>query len=129
MRVVFEATDNYHRRLAHVLLNEGFHLELIASLAVARTREAMHNSWDKNDPKDAQVLLHRTHPGKCRVDLCRLLTHSLPLYFPEIELLPCHSFRVADRLPATLSHTGSDRTSLDGRFRSAGVDGRRAQGE
>jgi hypothetical protein len=24
----------------------------------ARTRAAMHNSWDKNDPKDAQVILH-----------------------------------------------------------------------
>lgn len=28
------------------------------SLALARTREALHNSWDKNDPKDAQVFLH-----------------------------------------------------------------------
>ena len=27
-------------------------------LALAGTREAMHNSWDKNDPKDAQMILH-----------------------------------------------------------------------
>ena len=49
--------------MAHFLQAEGFHLELIASLAVARTRGAMHNSWDKNDPKDAQVLLHLLKTG------------------------------------------------------------------
>jgi hypothetical protein len=32
-------------------------------LALARTREAMHNSWDKNDPKDAQVILHLLKTG------------------------------------------------------------------
>jgi transposase len=113
VRVGFEATGNYHRPLAHFLLREGFHLELVPSLAVARTREAMHNSWDKNDPKDAQVLLHllktgltqryhdplvhRTHDFQelsltyAQVSLektrmqHRLLTHYLPLYFPEIE--------------------------------------------
>ena len=113
VRIVFEATGNYHRPLAHFLKAEGFHLELIASLAVARTREAMHNSWDKNDPKDAQVLLHLLKTGvtqhyhdplanhihdfqelsltyaqisleKTRTQH-RLLTHYLPLYFPEIE--------------------------------------------
>ena len=31
--------------------------------APARTREAMHNSWDKNDPKDAQVILHLLKTG------------------------------------------------------------------
>jgi transposase len=57
VRIVFEPTGNYHRPLAHFLMAEGFHLSLAPSLAVARTREAMHNSWDKNDP-NAQVLLH-----------------------------------------------------------------------
>jgi transposase len=113
VRVGFEATGNYHRPLAHFLKMEGFQLELIPSLAVARTREAMHNSWDKNDPKDAQVLLHLLRTGvtqhfhdpmihqihdfqelsltyaqvsleKTRTQH-RLLTHYLPLYFPEIE--------------------------------------------
>ena len=113
VRVGFEATGNYHRPLAHFLMGEGFHLELVPSLAVARTREAMHNSWDKNDPKDAQVLLHLLRTGltqhyhdplvnqihdfqelsltyaqvsleKTRMQH-RLLTHYLPLYFPEIE--------------------------------------------
>ena len=63
VRIVFEATGNYHRPLAHFLMAEGFHLSLVPSLAVARTREAMHNSWDKNDPKDAQVLLHLLKTG------------------------------------------------------------------
>jgi transposase len=111
-RIGFEPTGNYHRALTYFLHSEGFQLELISSLAVARTREAMHNSWDKNDPKDAQVILHllksrltqhyhdptvhdlndlqelsKTHHHvsleKTRTQH-RLLTHYLPLYFPEI---------------------------------------------
>lgn len=40
--------------LAHRLLSAGFELRLASSVALARTREALHNGWDKNDPKDAQ---------------------------------------------------------------------------
>lgn len=112
VRIGFEPTGNYHRALAYFLHLEGFQLELISSLALARTREAMHNSWDKNDPKDAQVILHLLQAGltqhyhdpmvhnlndlqelskthhhvsleKTRTQH-RLLTHYLPLYFPEI---------------------------------------------
>jgi transposase len=112
VRIGFEPTGNYHRALAYFLHGEGFHLELISSLALARTREAMHNSWDKNDPKDAQVILHLLRAGltqhyhdpmvhslndlqelskthhhvsleKTRTQH-RLLTHYFPLYFPEI---------------------------------------------
>jgi transposase len=112
VRIGFEPTGNYHRALAYFLHSQGFHLELVSSLALARTREAMHNSWDKNDPKDAQVILHllksqltqhyhdplvhnlndlqelsKTHHQvsleKTRTQH-RLLTHYLPLYFPEI---------------------------------------------
>jgi transposase len=53
----FEATGNYHRPLAWRLLEAGFDVKLISSMALARTREALHNGWDKNDPKDAQVIL------------------------------------------------------------------------
>jgi transposase len=110
--VGFEPTGNYHRALAYFLHSEGFRLEQISSLALARTREAMHNSWDKNDPKDSQVILHLLKAGltqhyhdplvhqlndlqelskthhhvpldKTRAQH-RLLTHYLPLYFPEI---------------------------------------------
>lgn len=108
----FEATGNYHRPLAWRLLEAGVDTRLISSVALARTREALHNSWDKNDPKDAQVILHmlrigatqtyldpiragindiqelsKTHEviSKAKTELWhRLLTHYLPLYFPEI---------------------------------------------
>lgn len=113
VRIAFEPTGNYHRALAYFLHSQGFQLQLISSLALARTREAMHNSWDKNDPKDAQVILHLLKAGltqhyhdpivhglndfqelsktyhhvsleKTRLQH-RLLTHYLPLYFPEID--------------------------------------------
>lgn len=109
----FEATGNYHRPLAHRLLGAGVDVRLISSLALARTREALTNGWDKNDPKDAQIILHmlrigavqryhdplvhglvdiqelsKTHEviSKAKTELWhRLLTHYLPLYFPEAE--------------------------------------------
>jgi transposase len=110
--VGFEATGNYHRPLAFRLLEAGVSLRLVSSVALARTREALHNGWDKNDPKDAQVILHMLRIGASQVYLDplragindiqelsntheviskaktelwhRLLTHYLPLYFPEI---------------------------------------------
>ncbi len=111
--VGFEATGNYHRPLAHRLLTAGIELRLISSLALARTRKAITGGWDKNDPKDAQIILHmlrighvqrycdplahglvdiqelsKTHEAvsKAKTELWhRLLTHYLPLYFPEAE--------------------------------------------
>jgi hypothetical protein len=113
IQVGFEATGNYHRPIAWRLIDAGFKVHLISSVALARTREALHNSWDKNDPKDAQVILYmlklgqvqhyhdplfngtndwqelsKTHEAisknKSEV-LHRLQTHYLPLYFPEID--------------------------------------------
>jgi transposase len=111
--IAFEPTGDYHRPLAFALGQAGFHLCLVSSLAVARTREALFNSWDKNDPKDAQVILHLLKNGTTQRDRDplvtghhdvqemantyqqvslrkvrlhhRLLTHHLPLYFPEAE--------------------------------------------
>jgi transposase len=54
----FEATGNYHRPIAWRLIEAGFDVRLVSSMALARTREALHNGWDKNDPRDAQVILH-----------------------------------------------------------------------
>ena len=113
VRIGFEATGNYHRPLAHHLGQAGFELKLVSSVGLARTREALHNSWDKNDPKDAQVILHmleigavqffndplvvgtsdiqelsKTHEivSRSKTELWhRILTHYLPLYFPEAE--------------------------------------------
>jgi transposase len=65
--IAFEATGNYHRSLAYFLHGQGFALRLIPTLALARTREAMHNSWDKNDPKDAQVILHLLKTGLSQI--------------------------------------------------------------
>lgn len=113
VRVAFEATGNYHRALAWHLSAAGLETKLVSSVALARTREALHNSWDKNDPKDAQVILHmmtigaeqfyhdplvrgtndiqelsKTHDiiSKSKTELWhRILTHYLPLYFPEAD--------------------------------------------
>ena len=111
--IAFEATGDYHRPLAYVLGRAGFRLCLVSSIAVARTREALYNSWDKNDPKDAQVILYLLKQGTTQryldplvtghqdlqemadtyqqVSLRKvrlqhsLITHHLPLYFPEAE--------------------------------------------
>lgn len=116
----FEATGDYHRPLAHFLHRQGFSLCLISSIAVARTREARYNSWDKNDPKDCQVILHLLQTGTTQIyndplvndynDLQEMantyqsislhkvqlhhtiFTHYLPLYFPEAERY-CHNSR------------------------------------
>jgi hypothetical protein len=97
----------------HVLGQAGFQLCQLSSLAVARTRDALYNSWDKNDPKDAQVILHLLKTGATQRCLDPLVTghhdlqemantyqqvslrkvrlqhaivaHHLPLYFPEAE--------------------------------------------
>lgn len=112
-RVALEPTADYHRTIAHRLVSEGFDLVLVSSIAGARLREAVFNSWDKNDPKDAQVILRLVKQGVTQrycdplitgshdlqelsktyhhIACARtrlqhvLLTHYLTLYFPEIE--------------------------------------------
>jgi len=134
----FEATGNYHRPLAWRLLEAGFAVRLVSSLALARAREALHNGWDKSDPKDAQVILHmlrigatqryqdplaagihdvqelsKTHEAVSRAKtevLHRILTHYLPLYFPEVERFRHNSrsdwfFAFLDRFPTPASIT------------------------
>lgn len=111
--VAFEPTGDYHRPVAYALGQAGCRLRFVSSLAVARTREALFNTWDKNDPKDAQVILHLLKHGTTQAyvdplvtghhDLQELantyqqvslrkvrlhhslVTHYLPLYFPEAE--------------------------------------------
>ena len=89
-------------------------VRLISSLALARTREALHNAWDKNAPKDAEVMIHLLEAGitcvyhdpvfentndwqelsktHAQVSLRKtrlqhsLLNHYLPVYFPEAEI-------------------------------------------
>jgi transposase len=111
--IAFEPTGDYHRPLVYALGQAGFELRQVSSLAVARTRDALYNSWDKNDPKDAQVILHLLKTGATQrfldplltghndlqemantyqqVSLRKvrlhhaILTHHLPMYFPEAE--------------------------------------------
>ena len=113
VRVAMEPTGDYHRTLAYRLLTHGIEVCLVSSVAGARYREAMFNSWDKNDPKDASVILALLKQGVTQryvdpllaghhglqelskthyqISLARtrlqhsLLTHYLPLYFPEVE--------------------------------------------
>ena len=49
VRIGFEATGNYHHVLMYHLGVAGFDLKLVSSVTLARTREALHNSWDKNE--------------------------------------------------------------------------------
>ncbi len=113
VRIAMEPTGDCHRTLAYRLLREGFEVCMASSVAGARYREAVFNSWDKNDPKDAGVILALLKQGitqrfvdpliaghhglqelsktHYQISLARtrlqhsLLTHYLPLYFPEVE--------------------------------------------
>ena len=113
VRVGFEPTGVYHRLLAYQLVTAGVDVVLVSSLACARYREARDTSWDENDPKDAAVLLELLKQGITmryvdplvagwhdvqevsktywHVTLARtrvqhsLLTHFLPLYWPEFH--------------------------------------------
>lgn len=113
VRIAMEPTGDCHRTLAYRLLTEGFDVCLVSSVAGARYREAMFNSWDKNDPKDATVILALMKQGMTmrlidplvaghhglqelskthyQISMARtrlqhsIMTHYLPLYFPEIE--------------------------------------------
>ena len=63
----FEATGNYHRAIAYHLAAAGFGMKLVFSVSLAHTRQALHNSWDKNDLKDARVILHIVGVGNTQV--------------------------------------------------------------
>ena len=111
--IAFEPTADYHRALAYSLQQAKFSCYFVSSIAVSRTREALFNSWDKNDPKDAQVILHLLKSkivqiyhdplihqfndiqeisntyhqiSKRKTRLYHsLVNHYMALYFPEVE--------------------------------------------
>lgn len=117
VHIGFEATGYYHRGLAHFLIKQGFNLHLISSIATARTRDAQYNSRDKNDQRDAHVILYLLKSGTTqyyydpilqgtndtqelsntyeRITFRKtqlqhsILNHYLPLYFPEAEKYFC----------------------------------------
>ena len=63
VRIAFEPTGMYHRPLAYRLVTAGFDVCLVSSVTCARYREARYGSWDKNDPKDARVILEVMQQG------------------------------------------------------------------
>jgi len=63
VQIAFEPTADYHRAIGWFLLTAGFDVRLVSSVACARAREAIFNSRDKNDPKDAKVILHLMETG------------------------------------------------------------------
>ncbi len=112
-RAALEPTGDYHRPLAHRLLIAGVDVVIVSSVAQARYREAKFNSWDKNDPKDASVILEMLKHGlvmryvdpmvaghhdlqelsktyfqvsRARTKVLHaIVNHHLPLYFPEMQ--------------------------------------------
>ncbi|MDG1905598.1 MAG: IS110 family transposase [Arenicella sp.] len=111
--VGFEPTADYHRTIAYWLTQNGCTCFLISSLSCARAREMLFNSWDKNDRKDARVILYLMQQGIMKpfydplieqtidiqeisntyhqISLARtrcmnsLFNHHITLFFPEIE--------------------------------------------
>lgn len=112
-RAALEPTGDYHRPIAHRLLTAGVDVVIVSSVAQARYREAKFNSWDKNDRKDASIILDMLKHGmvmryvdpmvaghhdlqelsKTYYQVSRARTkvlhaianHHLPLYFPEMH--------------------------------------------
>lgn len=112
-RAALEPTGDYHRPIAYRLLEAGVDVVIVSSVAQARYREAKFNSWDKNDPKDAAVILDMLRHGlvmryvdpmvaghhdlqelsktyyqvtRARTKVLHVIVnHHLPLYFPEMQ--------------------------------------------
>ena len=108
-----EPTADYHRTIAYTMAEAGISVHLASSLACARVREAIFNSWDKHDRKDAKVIMYLLDKGLTKpfhdplragyltiqelsntyhqIALARsrchhsLMNHYLTLFFPEIE--------------------------------------------
>ena len=115
--VGLEASGYYHRAIAYFLLDQSCEVRLISAIATARTREVQYNSWDKNDTKDAGVILYLLKSGITQyyyepllhntIDIQELSntyrqislrkmrlqhsiqSHYLTLYFPEAEKYFC----------------------------------------
>lgn len=113
VRIGFEPTSDYHRNIAYWFEQQGAQCHLISSLACARAREMLYQTWDKNDRKDAKVIMyllssgiskpfydplinqtmdiqelsntyHQVTTARTRC-LNSLVNHNLTLYFPEAE--------------------------------------------
>lgn len=113
VHVAFEPTADYHRNIAYWLATKGCKCFLVSSLSSARARQMLFNTWDKNDRKDANVILYLMQQNLMKpfhdpllmgvmdiqeisntyhqITLARtrcmnsLFNHYITLYFPEME--------------------------------------------
>ncbi len=101
-RIALEPTADYHRTIAYRVVSEGFDLVLVSSVAGARLREAVFNSWDKNDPKDAQVIMRLLKQGMTQryCDPVVLRTHDLQ----ELSKTYLHISRAKNAIAARIAH-------------------------
>lgn len=60
-----ESTANYHKPVAEALINLGYTVVLVSSVAIKRNRELLDGRWDKNDRKDAANIADLVSQGKC----------------------------------------------------------------
>ena len=60
-----ESTANYHKPVAESLIQKGYEVVLLSSVAVKRNRELLDGRWDKNDKKDAANIADIISQGKC----------------------------------------------------------------
>lgn len=113
-KVVFalEPTGNYHKPLAHWILEQEQLLVQVSNHAIAENRQTLDGRWDKNDTKDSANVADLVSQGKCQffdnpdedlIELRSLLSlrkrlkkdeHALRMqirnglvakYFPELE--------------------------------------------
>jgi transposase len=61
-----EPTGNYHKPLAHWLIQHNYLVVLVAGKAVKDNRELLDGRWDKNDTKDSANAADLVGQGKCQ---------------------------------------------------------------
>jgi transposase len=61
-----EPTGNYHKPLAHWLIQHDYPVVLVAGKAVKDNRELLDGRWDKNDTKDSANAADLISQGKCQ---------------------------------------------------------------
>ena len=63
---VLEATGNYHKPLAHWLLEQDEQVVLASNKSIADNRQSLDGRWDKNDTKDSANAADLASQGKCQ---------------------------------------------------------------
>lgn len=66
VRIGFQAIGHYHRILVYQLVMTSLELHLVSAVRFVLTQEALRNSLDKNDRKDAQVIVRILEIGRFR---------------------------------------------------------------